>query len=378
MILGIDAHKLDTAEPTGTDKVTQHLILNLDHDLASKFDKIVLYTKKPISKKYSESLPNNVVNTVISLPYLWSSVGLSSKMYFDPPDILFVPSHSLPFILPKKNVCTIHDIGFHEYPNNYSKKQYLHLINTTKHNIKKSDIIITPSQFVKKTLINKYYADPNKIHVVHLGIDASKYSSKISAEQASTVFKQYDDRISKYPYLFYVGRLDTRKNITNIIKSFEIFKDKYKEPHILVLAGKAGEGYATIESAINSSKHKDSIVVTDYISDEHLSVFLAEAEIFIFPTLYEGFGLPILEAQACKTPVITSNISAMPEIAGDGALLVDPHNCIDIAQNIRHILGNNILKEKLIDRGSENVKKYSWKKFADQILEELITLSKKI
>jgi len=378
MILGIDAHKLDTDKPTGTDIVTQYFVKNIDQDLASKFDKIVLYTKKPISEEYLSNLPNNVYNTVISFPIFWSSIGLSLKMYFDPPDILFVPSHSLPFILPKKNISIIHDIGFLDYPGNYTKKQYLHLVNTTKLKIKKSDIVITTSHFVKKSLINTYYADPNKIHVIPLGVDLEKFHSKISAEQASDVFKQYDNRISKHPFMFYIGRLDTRKNISNIIKSFEIFKDKYKQPHVLVLAGKPGEGFDKIQKDINNSKYFDSIVVPDYIPDEHLTVFLAEAEVFLFPTLYEGFGLPILEAQACKTPVITSNITSMPEIAGDGAILVDPNDCNAIAQSMRHVLDNNTLRLKLIDRGSENVKKYSWSSFSNKILEEAIILSKKI
>lgn len=378
MLLAIDAHKLDTIKPTGTDRVTNYFLRHLPSDLSSHFDHIVLYTKKPIDSNLKMPFPENVINYPINLPFFWSSLGLSWQCFWKKPDVLFVPSHSLPFISGKKNAVIIHDIGFLSYPQNYSTKQYLHLVNTTKYNLKKADIIITPSQFVKKTLIDTYYADPNKIRVVNLGVDLEKFHPNFSKQEIEAVFSKYDPIISKKPYFLFVGRLDQRKNISNIIIAFNQFKKINKTDHILVLAGQPGQGFAEIEKTILASPFSQDIIQLNYIDDQHLPVILSEAELFIFPTLYEGFGLPILEAQACGTPVITSNLTAMPEIAGEGAVLVDPAKPDEICSAIGKICVNTSLKSFLKDKGLINAKKYNWSKFSMEVFQILIELSQKI
>lgn len=378
MILGIDAHKLDTVNPTGTDKVTSYFVQNIDHQLAGEFDKIVLYTKKPISKSLREQLPPNAINKVLGWPIFWSSLGLSWEMYLHTPDVLFVPSHSLPFVLAHKNVVIIHDIGFLKYPQNYSPKQYLHLVNTTKLDLKKADYIITISQFVKKTLIDTYYADPNKIKVVPLGVDREKFVDNFSQKIVDEVLEKYPPTIAKHPYFFFIGRLDHRKNIVNIIKAFSDFKFKNKTDHVLLLAGKAGHGYQEILKESEKSSFSSDIVFCDYVSDEDLPVILSQAEIFLFPTLYEGFGLPILEAQACGVPVICSNTTSMPEITGDSALLVNPENFQEIGLAIKKLIDNPTLAVRLREKGLENIKSYNWQTFSRETLKILIELSKKI
>lgn len=377
MILGIDSQKLANKNFTGTENVTLQFIKNMPENLLNKFDQIVLYLKKPIDSKLKVNLPENIVKKIIPLPYFWSSIGLSWEMKWHSPDILFVPSHSLPLIRPSKTAVIIHDIGFIDFPDNYSKKQHSHLVQTTTSDIKNSSIIFVPSEFTKKTIINKFSADPNKIIVSHLGIDHNNFHSNFSQKNINSVFKKYDQRLSKKPYIFFLGRIDNRKNISNIIKSFDIIKNKYHFPHILVLAGKAGIGYANFINQIKDLNLQEDIVFTDYIPIKHLPIFYYQADLFLFPSLYEGFGLPILEAQACRTPVITSNTTAMPEISGPGALLVDPNQPEDIAQNIKKIIENPSLKQQLIEKGIANSKQYSWEKFCSIILTNLIKLGKK-
>ncbi|MDD5490119.1 MAG: glycosyltransferase family 1 protein, partial [Candidatus Moranbacteria bacterium] len=168
-------------------------------------------------------------------------------------------------------------------------------------------------------------------------------------------------------YLLFVGRLEERKNIIGIVRAFEILKDKYSLPHKLVLAGKFGYGGGEIRNKIEKSRYKDDIVLPGYIADEEKFELMKKAEAFLFPTFYEGFGLPILEAQSVGTPVITSNISSMPEVAGNGAVLVDPEDANAIAEAVHRIISDESYKNDIIEKGLENVKRFSWEKCAREI-----------
>ncbi|HPH79060.1 MAG TPA: glycosyltransferase family 1 protein [bacterium] len=378
MILGIDAHKIDTIHPTGTDKVTSYFIKNISSAISKQFDNIILYTKKPIPSDIVTNLPDNIHNKIINLPYFWSSVGLSWQMKFHSPDILFVPSHSLPMITPKKTAIIIHDIGFLEYPQNYDSKQLIHLQQTTQKDIRTADIIFTPSEFVKKTLINKYFADPNKIFSVHLGIDKDRFITKHNRAECISILGKYNDLLNTKPYFFFVGRLDYRKNIINLISAFNQFKDSLSSNHLLVLSGQPGIGYDEVLKTVSQSKYASDIIFTDYINEQDLPTIMSEADIFLFPSLYEGFGLPILEAQASGTPVITSSVTAMPEIAGKGALLVDPKNSTEMFKAMRKIIENHSLRINLIEFGSKNIINYSWENFTSTIFKQLTLLAKKL
>lgn len=378
MILGIDAHKLATIEKTGTDEVTFHFLNHLDQNLIEEFDQVFLYTKESIDKQLPDNISKNIAVKKINIPWLWSSIGLSWQMKIAPPDVLFVPSHSLPMFSPNKTATIVHDIGFFEYPENYSPKQYHHLVKTTSIAIKKAAIIFTPTNYVKKTIINKYSADPNKIITAHLGVDMNIFHSNHSQKKINSVFDKYDERITKKPYIFFLGRVDYRKNIPNIIKSFSLFKKISKYPHILVIGGKSGSGYAEFVKLVKDMKLSKDVVFVNYIPKKHLPIFYSEAELLLFPSLYEGFGIPILEAQSCRTPVITSNITAMPEVADDGALLVNPRDTEEIAHAIKKIIDNPALKQTLVEKGVKNAKNYSWDQFSQTILQNLVKLSKKI
>ncbi|MDH4129870.1 MAG: glycosyltransferase family 4 protein, partial [Spirochaetota bacterium] len=246
----------------------------------------------------------------------------------------------------------------------------------TKYALKYAKKIITVSENTKKDLIKFYGGDENKIKVVHHGVELK---FPISNSQFSNKFQfpisKFKIQDSKSPYLLCLGRIELKKNISGILKAFDIFKEKYKLPHKLILMGPLGYDYnriSKLKKLISKIKFCRNIIVYDYISETEKWKFLKNASIFLFPSLYEGFGLPILEAQAVGVPVITSDISSMPEVAGSGAILVDPRNTEEIAESIYKLIENREFRQQIINRGFENVKRFSWEKCARKTLRILV------
>jgi glycosyltransferase involved in cell wall biosynthesis len=210
--------------------------------------------------------------------------------------------------------------------------------------------------------MNLYGVASDKIDVIYEGYEnAENFTSRSFSE----------NKIEK-PYLLFVGRIEDRKNISNIIKAFEILKERYNIGHKLVLAGRVGYGYEKIRNQISNSRFSDDIIELGFVSEEEKWKLLKSAEVFIFPTLYEGFGIPILEAQSVGCPVVASNNSSIPEVVGESAILVKPESAMDIAENIFKLISDEKLKDDIIQKGLENVKRFSWEKCARQIAEILV------
>jgi glycosyltransferase involved in cell wall biosynthesis len=176
------------------------------------------------------------------------------------------------------------------------------------------------------------------------------------------------------PYLLFLGRLEERKNVVRIIEAFGILKEKYKIPHRLVLAGKRGYGYGSIKYQISLSvrqagniKYRDEVVELGYVSEEEKWELLKHADVFVFPSLYEGFGIPILEAQSVGAPVLTSNTSSLPEVGGEGAVFVDPWSAESIAEGIWRVLSDGVFRDGIIAKGSRNVERFSWERCAEEV-----------
>lgn len=174
------------------------------------------------------------------------------------------------------------------------------------------------------------------------------------------------------PYFLYIGRIEKKKNVDGLIRAFTIAKEKYKLPHKLILAGSIGFGFSSKKLSAISYKLKNQIEFLGYISEEAKWELLRNAEAFVFPSWCEGFGLPILEAQQAGVPVITSNISAMPEVAGPGGLFIDPSSPESIAEAMHRISEDRKLRENLIAAGYKNAQRFSWEKCAQETLNILI------
>ncbi|MDD5529968.1 MAG: glycosyltransferase family 1 protein [bacterium] len=292
--------------------------------------------------------------------------GFSYQAVKDRIDI-FHSQYIVPITMHCKRIVTIHDIFFETHLDYFPRQHSTFLRKLTPLTIKKASKIITVSEFTKNELMRVYNVPSSKIKVIWEGVNKK--------------FKQIQDKnlvtqnIAKYgidtPYILYVGRIVPIKNITGTIKAFyRIKKNGY--PNLkLVIVGEKDNLFKENQcfKVIQELHLEEHIIFLERIDYELLIYLYNGASAFVLPSFGEGFGLPVIEAMACGTPVITSNVCALPEIAGDAAILVNPHNTEEIADAIEKVLNNALLQNKLIIKGIERAKNFSWRKCAEETLQ---------
>ena len=229
----------------------------------------------------------------------------------------------------------------------------------------RADIIITVSDFSKQE-IQKYLSIPaNKIQVVYGGVDLERFNANYQNVQIDQVKKKYGIRKD---YFLYLGTLEPRKNIVKLIEAYSLFKKKNKDAPVLVIAGKKGWQYEEILQAGKRLGIEESVIFTGYIEDDEAPLLLCGAVSFVFPSIYEGFGLPVLEAMACDIPVIAADAASLPEVVGEAGLLVDPYSTESIADAMQKIWENTTLRQELCAKGRNRVKKFTWENNAKKLL----------
>ncbi len=263
----------------------------------------------------------------------------------------------------------IFDLAFFYYQKMFTTRDFLQLKNWTDYSIKHAKKVITISQASKKDIIKFYQTDPEKISVAYPGYDPTLFKS-------ITEQRKIDEIKNKYgvvgPYILYTGTIQPRKNLVRLIEAF-----KNIEGYKLVLAGKySGAGRkAWMTEDILSAPQKygieDKVIFTNYTPREDLPFLMSGATAIVQVALYEGFGMPVVEAMACGTPAIVSNISSLPEAVGDAGLLVDPNSVTQIEQAIRTITTDKKLQAKLAKKSLEQAKKFSWQKMAREVIKVL-------
>jgi len=352
MVIGINAVAAFKQPRTGVEEYTYQLIKHLTMLEGSKRHRFILYSHQ-LSAGDIRLWPENFQINQLKWPLpMWTQIRLTSEMALNRPEVLFIPVHVLPLIHPQNSVVTIHGLEYEYYPKMYPWRHLNYLRWSTKHALKKARQIITVSENTKEDLVKLYGGQPEKITVVHHGV---------STPQSLPVRKQ-----AGKPYILFIGRLETKKNVQGLITAFNLLKKKHRIPHRLVLVGPRGYGYQPIR--------QNDIIEKGYVDEQEKWRLLQEAAMFVLPSFYEGFGMPILEAQATGCPVITSNLSSMPEVAGRAALLANPNNIEQIVEAMYKIISDNQLRKDLIDKGYTNVKRFSWSKCAQETLEVLTSL----
>lgn len=354
MNIGINATAAFIEPRTGVEEYTYQLIRHLTMLKESDEHRFILYS--PFNKKFDFRLPDNfeIKQLKWGLP-AWTQCRLSVEMAARKPDVLFIPVHVLPLIHPKNSVVTIHGLEYEYFPEMYPARHLRYLRWSTKCALKNSARIIAISENTKNDLIKIYGAKPEKISVVHHGY------SEVEPPQISEV--------EPPKYILFIGRLERKKNLGGVIGAFNLLKKKYSLPHKLVLVGGRGYGYNSFAGEIAENK---DIIEMGFVSEEEKWRLLRNASLFAFPVFYEGFGMPILEAQAMGCPVITSGTSSLPEVAGEGALFVEPKNIEKIAEAVYKVISDGELRKGLIENGFQNIKKFSWEKCAKETLKILI------
>ena len=282
---------------------------------------------------------------------------------FFKPDLVFSPHFNNIPLENTPRVLTIHDLSFVHHPDFFSNRhKFWHYLQDIEKQISKAKIILTDSDFTKSDLINTFHVSHEKIKRVYPGLN-NKFKRIHPDEQILAKYK------IKKPYLLYLGTLEPRKNVISLVEAFEILKTakKFKDLN-LVIAGGRGWLYKEILKKINSSQFKEDIILTGSVEEGDKVHIYNGAEVFIYPSFFEGFGFPPLEAQACGVPVVASTRTSLPETLGNSAVLVDPWRIGDLAHAIEEILINPNWKIYLVSAGFRNSKRFSWKKTAEEII----------
>jgi len=370
MKIGIDARQ-NVKNKTGIEIYSSHLIHWLkiiDSQNVEGHNDYILYTPKANDIELLE-LPANFHLREIPFPRLWSQIRLPLQLWKDKLDLMFVPAHVLPLLpFPGKKIATIHDLAFKYFPESYSDFDRYYLDVSTRYTVKIADKIITISETTKEDLIKFYGAKAEKIHVVYLGYDAPRNKKEnfqdVKWEVIAEKFK-----INK-PYLLYIGRIEKKKNTANLIKAFYEVLSTGADLQ-LVLAGSKTSGYDEVDELIARYNLKERIIFTGYVKEEEKDYLLHNANLFVFLSKYEGFGLPVLEAFYAGLPVVASDIPVFQELYDDAAVLVNPNRTDEIALAITKVLKDKRRREGMIRRGKELVNKFTWEQCARDTLEVL-------
>ena len=365
MLVGIDASRASAAHRTGTENYSLHLIREL---LAlNEKHRFRLYFREPPAPGL---FPYRAEQRVIPMPRLWTHVGLSWEMFTHPPDLLFVPSHVLPLVHPPASVVTVHDLGYHYFPQAHTLSQNLYLRWSTRHNARSAQRVLADSDATRRDLIRLYGIPQAKVDVVYPGRDES-LAPVHDPLLRDAVQARYGCRT---PYILYLGTLHPRKNLVRLVQAFGQLRSRASETEYpldqlqLVLAGQKGWLYQDIFSEVRRLGLEGHVIVTGYVADEDLPALLSGAEAFAFPSLYEGFGFPVLEAMACGVPVVCSSTSSLPEVAGDAALLVEPRQVEAIASTLFRLLTEPDLRRALVGRGFAQAERFSWRRCAQEAM----------
>ncbi len=364
--IAIDASRITAARRTGTENYALQLLRAL-LELDNKHQYLLYFRDTPPANL----LPANprVKYRVIPWRRMWTHIRFAWALWRDRPDVTFVPAHVLPLFFPGPSVVTVHDLGYIYFPNAHPGFARHYLEWSTKHSAEHATRIIADSLATVRDLSAHYGISQNKIALVYPGVNETLHREDDPATR-DAVRARYN---LPARYLLFVGTLQPRKNIVRIVQGYAHWRAKQANPDVsLVLAGPEGWLYDPAWT-----RGIEGIVMPGYIADEDMPGLYSAAEALLFPSLHEGFGFPVLEAMRCGIPVITSNTSSLPEVAGEAALLINARDVDAIRDAIDQILTDQNLRQNLIAKGYEQVKRFTWKRAAEQTLHALELAAKK-
>ncbi len=370
MNIAIDGYEANVSERLGSSQVAFELLRNLE-----KIDKQNSYTiflpESPLSDLPSER--EGWRYKILKPKRLWTRIALPLALFLNREkyDLIFSPTHYIPRFSPIKRVTTIFDLSFLHFPQTFTKKDLWQLSNWTKFSALNASHIITISNFSKKDIAKEYLVDKSKITVAYPGYNKKLFNTHTALKLKLNKIKE------KYQlgntYIIYIGTIQPRKNLIRLIEAFSRIVKEVKDLKLVIVGkteGKGREGwlYEDILKTPKQLKIDDKVVFTGFVANEELPILVQGAKAFILPSLWEGFGIPVVEAMACGTPVIVSNISSLPEVVGKRGLLIDPYSLDQIEQSIRIFVSDKKMREKYSKQGLLQAKQFSWEKMARMVL----------
>lgn len=368
MRVAVNLTRINGESPSGIAFYVVNLVsslINIDQE-----NEYIVYCQEsfikllPKSKKMVVTVVRPSSNKLLNV--FWFQIGFPRYLKRDRIDVLFNPSFFSLIYCPAVQITTIHDCSarkYTEFLNVFSRVYFEINYYITKYF---ADKVVAISEFTKKQLINIYGYDKNKIIVNYPALPALNKSDVNSSKTVAV----------NVPYLVYVGNSRPRKNLLGLLKAFALVAKKNTIIN-LVIIGKSDPRFVDIEAEIRRLKLEEKVIVTGYVTDSQKEELVKRSLAMVFPTFYEGFGLPVLEAQSLGVPVLTSKAASLPEVGGDAVIYVDPFNIKDIARGMLEMLDDSKLRTKLIAAGYKNEKRFSWDKSAQELVKVMEDLHEK-
>ncbi|MBU1070890.1 glycosyltransferase family 4 protein [Patescibacteria group bacterium] len=368
MTIGIDINEANISQRVGVNQIAFATFSNMVKHLDPLDNIIALGKQGPLPDMPEPS--DNLIYDIFGPKKFWVLTGLTKRLLFGKPkiDVLFSPSHYTPLLSRVPSVVYIMDLSFERFGTDYFTDTDLsQLQKWTPLSIKKAKTVLTISKFSKNEIVKIYQVPEEKIKVVYPGFNKDLFHGKIPLTKQNQIKRKYKIGGS---YLLYVGTLQPRKNLIRLIKAFS----QLNRPRLkLVIGGKRGWFYEQIYDQVKDLKIEDKVIFAGYIPDEDLPGLIKSSRAYVLPSLYEGFGMPPVEAQAVGVPVVVSKTSSLPEVVGDSGIYInDPRSVASIKDAIETAL--NLPQEKraeIIAQGKENAKRFNWEQTSKQILKIL-------
>lgn len=364
MHIGIDGNEANIKHRVGSNIFAYEVLRQLSTLGESDFFDIYL-RDKPLPDFPAEK--TNWHYKIFGPKKMWTQLALPIKLFLQnqKPAVFFTPGHYAPRYCPVPSVITILDTSYLTFPQYFRKQDLYQLKSWSAYSVKNARKIITISHSTKKDLIKHYQVSDDKIAVIYPGYDKKKFDPALDLNKNDELLKKYQITT---PYLLFVGTIQPRKNIQRLLSAFrQLVNGGFKIN--LVIAGKVGWLYDDILRMAKEKENDSAVIVTGYVEDNDLPYLYKNASCFVLPSLYEGFGIPAVEAMSMECPVVVSNISSLPEIVGDAGILIDPYSVEDIKNGLMKALTlKPEEKESMIKKGREQADKFSWDKCAREIL----------
>jgi glycosyltransferase involved in cell wall biosynthesis len=386
LVIGIDGNEANVEKRVGSNMVAYRLLLELarmegDEGNGIEHEWIVYLKDKP-----RDDLPNETKRwkyRVIPMQRFWTILRLPWELFKQKEklDVFFSPGHYAPYWCPAKLVTMVLDTAFFDFPEYFRKQDLAQLKSWTARSVKRADHVVAISQHTKNDILRYYGKFDNQVTVAYMGIDHQHFRFPQPDKEINRVKEKYK---IQGDYILYVGTLQPRKNIAKLVEAFAKLKVKSQKLKVqsnvngqmsnvsLVISGKKGWMYDEIFAKVKELGLEQLVIFTDFVPDEDLPGLMAGARCLALVALYEGFGIPVIEAQAVGTPGVVSNVSSLPEIVDHAGYLVDPNRVEDIAEKLGKMLDlSDEEYYKLTDKGIRHAALFTWEKTARRVLRVL-------